>query len=383
MVKTMDLTATLAARFTSTRHAPKRILTIWLSTIALAFVCAYPAGASTYYVGTCKSGSFSTISAAVDSPSVAPGSTIMICPGQYNEQIIISKDLTLKGLNSSTADGGSGAIILPPIPLQTTTSPIFSFNKNPILGGTIAPVIWVTGGTVTIENVFVNCEAYACVIYPKIVGFYYATGASGTLNHVGFFDGGNSAVGIWAENASFTHTAVTVENSSSSAGIVAASLLLQNGTLTVTIKGNYVFPTSPDGTYDIYLYSVSGTVETNFVSGPRVPPGGAPSNAAILDDGGAASTDVTISGNTVQVVNVPVIQSSTLYTSGIVVDVDGAKVTSNNISGGQYGINVGCHAGVVSGNTISGALYGLANASAGSTGVNTFYNVIGKFFGSC
>src|ERR1700722_8323890 len=154
MKKTMSLTARPAAWFTSTRHAPKRILTIWLSAIALAFVCAYPAAASTYYVGTCKSGSFSTISAAV---TAAPsGSTIMICAGQYTEQLIISKDLTLKGLNSSTAEGGAGATIFPPLIMQTTTSPIFSFNKNPVLGGTFAPVIWVTAGTVTIENVFVN-----------------------------------------------------------------------------------------------------------------------------------------------------------------------------------------------------------------------------------
>ena len=39
--------------------------------------------------------------------------------------------------------------------------------------------------------------------------------------------------------------------------------------------------------------------------------------------------------------------------------------------------------GAVSGNTISNAYYGLANAPAASTGANTFYNVIGKFVGSC
>jgi hypothetical protein len=276
MKKTMSLTPRLAAWFIPPGTRQSRSSRSGFSAMALAFVCTYPAAASTYYVGTCKSGSFSTISAAVNSPSVAPGSTIMICAGQYTEQLIISKDLTLKGLNSSTADGGADATIFPPLTMQTTTSPIFSFNKNPVLGGTFAPVIWVTAGTVTIENVFVNCAVEACdgSIYPKVAGFYYATGASGTLNHVRFFHGGsagaNSAVGIWTENASFTNTAVTIENSSSSAGIVAASLLVPDGTLTVTIKGNQVFPTSPDGTYGIYLHSVSGTIESNLVSGPRV-----------------------------------------------------------------------------------------------------------------
>jgi hypothetical protein len=93
---------------------------------------------------------------------------------------------------------------------------------------------------------------------------------------------------------------------------------------------------------------------------------------------------VTISGNTIQLIDDPPIPTSfPFYTAGIVVDVDGAKVKSNKISGGQYGIDVGCHLGAVSGNTISGAYHGLANAPAGSTGGNTFYNVIGKFFGSC
>ncbi len=45
--------------------------TVWL--LSVLVVCAYPATASTYYVGTCKSGSFSTISAALNSPNVAPG----------------------------------------------------------------------------------------------------------------------------------------------------------------------------------------------------------------------------------------------------------------------------------------------------------------------
>jgi hypothetical protein len=63
-------------------------------------------------------------------------------------------------------------------------------------------------------------------------------------NHVGFFGFGlECAIGILAENASSTHTAVTVENSYSAAGIVAGSLVTTvDGTLTVTIKGNQVFP---------------------------------------------------------------------------------------------------------------------------------------------
>jgi hypothetical protein len=352
--------------------------TIWL--LAVLVVCSYPATASTYYVGTCKTGSFATIGAAVK--TVPAGSTILICAGQYSEQVIISKDLTLTGLSSSP-NGATGAVIANAPTPQTTTSPIFAFNENPILGGTIAPVIWVTAGTVTIQNVFVTSTTAEYCPNPtitKTVGFYYATGASGTLNHVGFF-GQSCGVGIWAENASFTPTAVTVENSYSAAGIVAGSLPnLVDGTLTVTIKGNQVFPTSPDGSYGIYLYGVSGTVETNFISGPRSYDGNALSGTAIWDDGNA-QTDVTISGNTIQVV-VDTLVDPILYT-GILSNVDGATIKGNKISGPQYGIYVTCHAGTVSGNTISYAGLGIIGVPAAYLGVNTFYNTGTKILGGC
>ena len=98
MKKPTNLIATPAAR-PFTRHAPKRILTIWLSAMALAFGTQPPNAASlTYIVGTCKSGTrFSTIQAALDA-SPAPN-TVEVCPGQYGEQITITKPVTLEGID--------------------------------------------------------------------------------------------------------------------------------------------------------------------------------------------------------------------------------------------------------------------------------------------
>jgi hypothetical protein len=347
--------------------------------LAVLVVCAYPAAAGTYYVGPCKSPSYPSIGQAVyEAPA---GSTIMICPGYYGEQVIISKDLTLVGLSSPTA---SGAYVLPPEFMQTTTSPIFSFIKDPILGGPIAPVIWVTGATVNIQNVFVNADSdyygdpLPCP--PKVVGFYYGTGASGTLNHVGFA-GDACAVGIWADNASFTETSVTIENSYSAAGIVVASLpTLVNGTLTAKITGNQVYPTASDGAYGIYLYGVSGTVEANLVSGPRwewIEGQGltALGLTGILDFGVAQSNDVTISGNTIQIDGVG---------TGIQIVVPGATVKSNKISGAAIGIWVNCAAGgaIVSGNNIANVYRGVLLPSGTATG-NTYFNVPIKFAPAC
>jgi pectin methylesterase-like acyl-CoA thioesterase len=64
--------------------------------------------AATYEVGTCISGpgvvSFATISAAVDSSSVPNGSTILVCPGTYGEQVTITRPLNLTGVTSGTAN---------------------------------------------------------------------------------------------------------------------------------------------------------------------------------------------------------------------------------------------------------------------------------------
>lgn len=345
--------------------------------LALLVVCAYPAAASTYYVGTCKSGSYPAIMEAVD--AAPAGSTVMICPGYYSEQVIISKDLTLVGLDSPTA---AGVYIIPPGLMQTTTSPTFGFIHDPILGGPIAPVVWVAAATVNIQNIFVEAyydnysNPFPCP--PKIVGFYYATGGSGTINHVAFA-GDACAVGIWADNASFTSTAVTIENSYSAAGIIASgSPNLLNGTIAVKITGNQVYPTASDGAYGIYLYGVNGTVEGNLVSGPRW--GIQDSTLTPLEltgilDHGTDQNDVTISGNTIQIDDVG---------SGIVVDVAGATVKANKISGPSTGIYVNCAAGgaIVSGNNISSVYRGVILPSGSATG-NTYFNVPIKFTPAC
>jgi hypothetical protein len=349
--------------------------TIWL--LAVLVVCVYPAAASTYYVGTCKSGSFSTIGAAVT--KAPPGSTIMICPGLYSEQLIISKNLTLKGMDSSAADGGNGVQIYPVSSPQTTSSAIFTQYE---LKGSLAPVVWVTAGTVNIDNVSVEtlADSFPLCVGLKTVGFFYASGASGTLNHVGYFGLGNDCqIGIWGENATSARTAFTVENSFSAAGIIAGSLdTLGNTTLMVKIAGNQVLPTAPYGSFGIYVYGVTGTVETNFISGPRVPNGSEPDGGvAIFVDGQPYPTDMTISGNTVQTNNAYLaFEGPNGY--GIAANVDGVTVTGNKISGSVYGIDTNCHTGTISGNTISFTEYGILNTPAGSIGVNKFYNTVSK-----
>src|SRR5947209_3684596 len=62
------------------------------------------ASAATVVVGSCrpKLQTYSTISQAVS--SVPSGSTILICPGTYPEQVKITQPLTLRGVISGDSD---------------------------------------------------------------------------------------------------------------------------------------------------------------------------------------------------------------------------------------------------------------------------------------
>jgi hypothetical protein len=174
-----------------------RSLLLFVSALALA---ACPAMASTYYVGTCHAKSFPTISAAVS--AVPAGSIVDVCPGLYSEQVIISKSLTLQGIayqnDSGAAVESSGSVA-----------------ETQVLGLDLIPAIWVTAGTVNISNLSV--VSYSVPTCPQLpTGIFYASGTSGTMNHVDVFAGENGCgegAGIVAENATPHSSSIKIENS--------------------------------------------------------------------------------------------------------------------------------------------------------------------------
>jgi hypothetical protein len=368
-----------------------RRLHFGLLSLVLA-VAAEPLVATTYYVGTCKTGAFGTISAAV--ATVPAGSIIDVCPGSYAEQVIISKGLTLQGILSNNSS--QAVITVPSGGLPTTASSI--------LFGLVTPQVEVTAGPVTLTNITVDGSASGndCPSTPYI-GIFYASGSSGTVNEVetrnqNCSNAGNFGLGILAENGAGTTQSVTIENSninnSSGFGISACSDQTPS-TLMASIKSNYVAAIND---YGIYMAcNTGGSVSGNIIV-PLVGYGvvaGSPSSSIskntvngavnsgifITDTAGA----VVVSGNTINGAN-----------TGISVSSAGS-VTANNILGGSYGINLGvsgatiksniitqapvgiefnCFSGdTVSGNTINGATTGTDQVPAAFSGANKFYNV--------
>lgn len=341
---------------------------LWLGVLVAA--CVSPLAAKTYYVGTCHAGSFATISAAVSSRQVASGSTIKVCPGFYYEQVIVSKPLTLEGMVSQ--NGSIALIAGAQGTMQLATSAVF--------GVTFYPLVWVTTGPVKIQGLSV-WDSF-CQPPDWAVGFYYASGAYGSLTNVasqGACVGGS----VWAENANTTTTSLTIKDSFLNNGIIAIAPPPPAGhqpVLTTDISGNQVTPNWGTGTgsFGVYLYYVGGAVSGNSIFGRKYE-----SNQVFTGDTYGIydqAPAVIVSGNTIMFQDWPIYNSE--VSDGISILADDAVVKSNKIAGVEVGIELNCHPATVSGNTINLSNTGLDSVPAGFAGANTFYNTITNV-GSC
>jgi parallel beta-helix repeat protein len=363
-----------------------------IALLSLAMLSAAQAVmAATYYVGTCKSGAYTTIQSAVS--SVPAGSTIKVCPGTYAEQVIISQPLTLEGITSSNSS--EAFIAMPSAGLTTTTS---------ITEGTLAPQVWASVGPVNITGITIDGTATSSNCpstppFPWYVGIFYSSGASGTLKglEVQNQNCNGTGTGIIIENGSGTNESVTIENSSvvnDTAGGILAWTYPTSPTLSATIKNNYVSTQNAA----INVGNTSGSVSNNYLTGGF--------DGVFANSGLSTITGNTIVGESfgVSVETTSVVVSSNTISnstySGIIVDggITGAILESNQISnsgnegiflnggdatiksntlfGNPIGIEFRCTTGnTVSGNTINGSSTGFDSFPAGTVSGN-FYNVV-------
>jgi len=390
MKKTMNLTATLAARLNSTRYAPKRTLAIWLSAIALVFGTQQLSAASvTYIVGTCKSGThFSTIQSALDA-SPAPN-TVEVCPGQYPEQITITKPVTLEGI--SHGNDTQVRIVTPPGGLKVNAS---VYTGDNVLDPAAAQIyVKNASGSVNLANLNVNGIANGqSGSGALLIGILFQQ-SSGTINHVITFNqNGQNTVGwgIFLEGGS-SDPSVTVENCSQynfSQGAIWAIGTTDTPNLRAAIENN-VASSASQSTYNIVMEEgTNATVSGNVVSGGLygiyiVTPEGSVSNNTIL--GSEIGIDLTVDGVSVK--------SNKIYgtiLAGISIDAPSLSVSavqSNTIKtvtnpnqGGGTGIQLNCHnisSSQVHSNNFMDSSYGYGNAPAGFSGSNTYFGVISE-----
>lgn len=337
---------------------------LWLAVLPLLAV--QPLLAMTVQVGTCKNKipSYPTIQTAVS--AVPSGSTVLVCPGTYAEQVTITVPLSLTGVAIGTSD--QILITVPSGGLVTNTTSMFGESVA-------AQVLVQSAAPVNITNISVDGTGgdMACALNTWIAGVFYTSTSSGTLNRVrasSQTDGG-CGVGIWAENSDSTGQSVTVQNSTvynvDNTGIFTASNYTPSS-LSVTLGSNVV--NAPEAVAGILAEGVTGLIRNNDISNVSVGVFAesatisvtsntiiATQNGLFLGSGGIAT------GNNVLGSNI-----------GVLLDAAGATVSNNRIvSSAAAAVELECFATTVSGNSINDAAVGIDQAPA-AIGSNGFFN---------
>jgi len=317
--------------------------------------------AANYAVGSCKPSlpSYATISGAVS--GVPPGSTVLVCPGTYPEQVTIAQPLTLKGISSGNA--GQAVITVPDSGLTAVTAGF---------GESIAPQVHVTAGPVNISDITVDGTGSNVTYPPWLVGIFYDSGSSGTVNEVTARNlstsGLGAGVGIWAENATSTNESVTIQNSSFH-DIDDSAVITESSTLIATAKGNTMYASGfqvqwfSGGSITANVINGSGSFQGIVVLGPVTVSGNTLANQV---HGIQAAGGVTVTSNKI----------SNMSGAGILDGGGGNTYKANTITKVGVGIEFNCYTPTVTSNTINDATTGLDNVPASFSGANSFNNVV-------
>jgi hypothetical protein len=347
-------------------------------------------------VGTCTNLPFVTIYTTIGAAvAAAPaGSTVMVCPGTYPEQVVITTPLTLKGVQGGNTNR---AIIVPPTGgLQV--------NAMTIVGNYMAAQVLVETGPVNITNITVDgTNNGVCVPFNEFAaGIYYGSGSSGTVNGVTARQqiACGNGVGIWAENGTSTMKTVSIENSDihdvDGTGILTVNLQ-SPPTLTVAVRGNTVtgeylplLPSVVGPSEAIFNAGATGTIANNVMSEFQIGIYDMGSTVLISNNTMTnilqtyfvsgitlAGTDEVVTGNIILNNNNPDWPPPSTYpgSSGIDIFTSSATVQDNKIANNDIGIEFNCNNATVSGNTINDAAIGIDSVPSSLAVRNTYFNV--------
>jgi hypothetical protein len=332
-----------------------------------------------YAVGTCQPNltSYSTISQAVS--SVAPGSTIFVCPGNYPEQVLITQPLTLQGVPS---EGGDEAVVT--VPSGGLAQSVPSELCGPFMPLSYQILVQATG-PVEISNLAVDGTGGSGAFC--VAGIFYQD-SSGAISEVSARNQPQIGFGIAAQTTLAGAQTVAVENSVMRGfGYQGINATASGGALTANIKANTIDAVG-DETSGVFVSGLAGgTIQSNVIS------------TSASNGGNVAG--IFLSGSTVEATaNIIVAGPSTENNDyAFLVENGSVRITRNWIdAGGQEGMNLqntgtdsvveqntivnsstaitGCALTLgytVSGNTIIDAAIGVQMDSGNTTAANKFY----------
>jgi|HubBroStandDraft_1064217.scaffolds.fasta_scaffold57465_3 hypothetical protein len=322
--------------------------------------------AKTVQVGTCLPNwqSYSTISQAVS--SVPPGSTVLVCPGTYAEQVTITQPLTLRGVQNGNA--ANPTIIVPEGGLtQSVTAP-----TNGVTMFFQILVLNTESESVNISDIGVNGSSPSNQgLNGWLEGVYYQN-SSGIVRGVATYgqNGNGYGFGIFLEGTTSPAKTITVEHCS--VHDFDSEAIRTNGSptpsLNVNIESNSVISSNTFSGNPVYggidLQGSAGSVSNNRVITHPAPQG---VSAGV---GIAFASNTVVSGNTVEnwivwgLGGSNVIKGNTVSLSSIVAGGSNNLVQHNLLFNGQ-GISLSCDG------TSNNVTYNIINdVGAGITGVN-------------
>ena len=332
-----------------------RALLSGATVLAICFMASAAHATTTVQVGTCETGpaSYATIGAAA---TFAPtGSIIDVCPGTYPEQVVITKRLTLIGVQSGTA----GATAVVAVPSSGVVPNVYDIH-----GHHIAAQIAVLDSSAVISNLTVDGSGNnlsGCATNLEGIYFQNSTGTI-TQNVVRnqILDsadlGCQVGLAINVESNNGASPAVTISNNSvhnyQKNGITAKGSGVSGlGGPKATVSANTVIgigatPAIAQNGIEI-AFGATGKVNSNYVA-DDVYTGGYWASSGILI---YAAANVTASANTVENAQYAIVTVSD-PTYGV---ADGATISSNHIGGGADSIDLCSNNNSATANTIYGS----------------------------
>ncbi len=356
-----------------------KTLRIGLLVLAATVVHAGSVLAANLYVGPQSCGPnvthYATIQAAVNAAN--PSDVVMVCPGTYPEQVVISIPLTVKGFVSGTS---AAAII---------TVPAAGLVPNVLMtdAGMVAAQVVAKNTTgvklidLTIDGTGGGCASAIGATYTAAVAMSnivhadpsYLSGVMQQLSIQNHSGGCNKSAGVLSEDSQISVDASSIYN----VELFGVSLVRGMGKIT-----NNTFESTRGG--GVLISNVTGaTVQTNVMSshqyGVRID-NSRETNVWTNTMGPWVGNGVYATNSTGTWVN-----GNKISATWGGVQLDGSlneRVTSNTITRSQtFGIaNQNSRGGnVISGNTINGARAGVyfdASTTGDQIGSNTFLNVL-------
>jgi len=291
----------------------RRILTLLAAVFVLAAAMSQTLSATNATAGLCAGPGvhYLTIQAAVTAVQGTTGATVNVCPGTYTEQVVITANLTLKGVSASNQ--GAALVTAPPTGMVAVGGVTDVYYGTPVAAQIL---VNAAGATVNIENLALdgsNNRISGCS--PTLAGIYY-NNSSGTVSHNDVLN----EVQDYADSGCQSGLGIYVQSSGS-------------GTSTVAISSNHVENYQKNG-ITARQSGTTATISGNTVIGQGVTSGAAENSIEI-----AFGATGSITGNTVSADEYAT--PSAAAAAGILVyQGKGVTITKNNVSNTQTGIGV-------------------------------------------